>query len=256
MWGLSSVLPSWSLSSPPPGLSLFGVLIFSPAGQLSWWLVSSQAPDRTWSPPPGGEVLSQLPAPGRRRWSLRPRPQRSCPSLQLMPGVLPAVGSGSPVPPSVLASSVLEASVPVYAQGRVLLEACCVSTQHQGGLSCPLGACDRGQRVCTAASSSSRMCGQLPRPAQFSSATDPGLWSPISHQREPGTHAAACRAGEPRPLCGWDAGGSGLRGGDRPGLVSGSVVAPRVAIPGPWPHHTDAENAWRDSVMPWAEHAQ
>ena len=52
--------------------------------------VSSQAPDRIWSPRTWGEVLSQLPAPGRRRWSLR-----GCkglqrwiphPSLQLMPG--------------------------------------------------------------------------------------------------------------------------------------------------------------------------
>ena len=52
--------------------------------------VSSRAPDRIWSPRTWGEVLSQLPAPGRRWWSLR-----GCkglqrwiphPSLQLMPG--------------------------------------------------------------------------------------------------------------------------------------------------------------------------
>lgn len=63
----------------------------------------------------------------------------------------------------------LEASVPVYVQGRVLLEACRVSTQHQGGFSCTPSACDGAERwsACcggqTAAGSKEVMDGGLTR---------------------------------------------------------------------------------------------
>lgn len=48
----------------------------------------------------------------------------------------------------------------------------------------------------------------------------------------------------PGPLCGWDAGAQACGGGDRPGLVSGSVVARGWPSQGPG-HITDAEDAWR-----------